>query len=240
MLPTTTAFDGPASLFEPFDPDADESGAGTTDEPTVSMTVPDGPIVTDAETTAILTLSDAPDGLSGYRISLSVEDAAIARVEGAAYPEALQDGLTKSPEQDTSSATLEALDIDDAIGAGATDVELGSVKLVGEAPGEVTLTAEVHDLDDDTGTALDPATSDGALTVSPLSPVGDNERLPGDLDGDGRYEDVDGDGQASYNDVVELFEHRREPAVADNPSAFDFNENGRLDYDDIVALFEEI
>ena len=72
-----------------------------------------------------------------------------------------------------------------------------------------------------------------------LSPVvGDSP--PTDPNGDGRYEDVNGDGEVNYADVVDLFEQFDSAAVRDNPEAFDFNGNGRLDFDDIVALFNSL
>jgi hypothetical protein len=66
------------------------------------------------------------------------------------------------------------------------------------------------------------------------------ERGPTDPDGDGRFEDVDGDGQAGYDDVVTLFEHL--DGVDDRADAdrFDFNDNGRIDHGDLVTLFESI
>ncbi|WP_231188423.1 plastocyanin/azurin family copper-binding protein [Haladaptatus sp. DYF46] len=68
--------------------------------------------------------------------------------------------------------------------------------------------------------------------------VGDSS--PTDPNGDGNYEDLNGDGEANYADVVDLFDNIEEDAVQDNPEAFDFNENGQLDFDDIVALFNSL
>ena len=60
---------------------------------------------------------------------------------------------------------------------------------------------------------------------------------PLDPDCDGRYEDVDGDGRTTYNDVVTLFENFGESLVRDASVAFDFNDNGLHDFDDVVTLF---
>jgi hypothetical protein len=73
---------------------------------------------------------------------------------------------------------------------------------------------------------------------APLS-VGDGA-TPTDPDGDGQYEDVDGDGAATYNDVVSLFEEFDGDAVGTDTWAYDYNGNGRLDHGDIVALFESL
>lgn len=61
---------------------------------------------------------------------------------------------------------------------------------------------------------------------------------PIDTDGDGRYEDVNGNGRRDYDDVVSLFEGFDDEAVQSQPTAYDFNGNGRLDFADIVTLFE--
>jgi PKD repeat protein len=60
---------------------------------------------------------------------------------------------------------------------------------------------------------------------------------PTDPDGDGRFEDVDGDGAVTYRDVVALFAAFEAVKSGTGPTAFDFNRNGRLDFADIVALY---
>ena len=64
--------------------------------------------------------------------------------------------------------------------------------------------------------------------------------LPADPDGDGLYEDVNGNGRKDFDDVVKFFTYME--WIADNEpiSCFDFNGNGRIDFDDVVKLFEEI
>jgi hypothetical protein len=61
-----------------------------------------------------------------------------------------------------------------------------------------------------------------------------------DPDGDGDFEDVNGDGVTTYNDVVYMNNNVDDPAVADRPDAFDFDDDGDVDDDDVTALFEEV
>jgi PKD repeat protein len=62
-----------------------------------------------------------------------------------------------------------------------------------------------------------------------------------DLDGDGLYEDLNGNGRLDFDDVVCLFENfdilGAHPLIA---ACFDFNHNGRLDFADVVALFNAL
>lgn len=63
---------------------------------------------------------------------------------------------------------------------------------------------------------------------------------PTDPDGDGLYEDVDGDGEITQDDPQTLFNRFDDPETQSRPDDFDFNQNGHLDFDDIVELSEEI
>jgi PKD repeat protein len=80
--------------------------------------------------------------------------------------------------------------------------------------------------------------SDGGGEAPP--PVGGSSTAPRDPDGDGRYEDVDGDGTVGVADVATLFYNLDGPAVGDHPDAFDFNDDGSCDVIDVSALFDAL
>ena len=64
-------------------------------------------------------------------------------------------------------------------------------------------------------------------------------QIPGDLNHDGKYEDLNGNGKIDLQDPPILF-NNFDWIKANLPNqAFDFNGNGVLDYGDITALFEE-
>jgi choice-of-anchor C domain-containing protein len=74
----------------------------------------------------------------------------------------------------------------------------------------------------------------------PVIPLTGAENPPNDLDCDGIYEDINGNGRLDFADVV-LFFNQMTWIVANEPiAAFDLNGNGRIDFADIVALFNEI
>ena len=72
-----------------------------------------------------------------------------------------------------------------------------------------------------------------------LSPVVGNSP-PTDPDGDGRYEDINGDGTFDIVDVQALFANLDSDVVQNNPEAFDFNGDGQVDVVDVQALFAEL
>ena len=55
--------------------------------------------------------------------------------------------------------------------------------------------------------------------------------------GDGRYEDVNGNGRVDFADITLLYNTIAWCAPSEPAGAFDFNQNGRLDFADEVALF---
>ncbi len=61
-----------------------------------------------------------------------------------------------------------------------------------------------------------------------------------DLDGDGRCEDLNGNGRLDFGDIVGLFQQMDSEVVQANQAKFDFNLNGRVDLDDVLDLFSMI
>ena len=79
--------------------------------------------------------------------------------------------------------------------------------------------------------------ADGTVEFTPPA-VNDEQDLPGDLDGDGLYEDVNGDGQVDTGDAQSLFANRDAGAVQNHVDAFDFNGDGAVNVGDAQALFD--
>jgi PKD repeat protein len=65
-------------------------------------------------------------------------------------------------------------------------------------------------------------------------------KSPTDPDGDGIYEDLNGNGRLDFADVVLYFNQMTWIGAHEPVAAFDLNGNGRIDFADIVALFNEI
>ncbi len=63
---------------------------------------------------------------------------------------------------------------------------------------------------------------------------------PTDPDGDGLYEDLNGNGRADFSDTVLFFSQMEWITDYEPVPLFDFNGNGRIDFNDIVKQFEEL
>jgi PKD repeat protein len=60
---------------------------------------------------------------------------------------------------------------------------------------------------------------------------------PTDMDGDGLYEDVNGNGRKDFADVVLYFNQMTWIGANEPVRLFDYNGNGRIDFADVVWLF---
>ena len=175
------------------------AAAGTataqSEQPTVVVT--DGTTAPDGTTTVGIVLTNAPDGLAGYYLDLTVENPSVARIDAVGYPDRY--GLTSDPAigGDGATVTLEAADIEGAIEPGATDVTLATVTVTGATPGEVALTVTPRQFDADDGSAFTPATVAGTITVSGS---GDASSADGSTDSGADADGGDGDG-ASGSDT---------------------------------------
>jgi subtilisin family serine protease len=76
-----------------------------------------------------------------------------------------------------------------------------------------------------------------ALLQTPIEPIGAATSPPNDLDADGRYEDVNGDGAFNIGDVAALFTLYRSGAIQDQSENFDFNNDGSVNIGDVSQLF---
>lgn len=109
---------------------------------------------------------------------------------------------------------------------------------------------EVYDFVTSEGEADSAYTADGAPVTDSASitveadavegpgDITDNGEPATDLDGDGLYEDIDGDGELTIFDVQALFDERSNIA-SENVEFFDFDDNGELDIFDVQALFDQ-
>jgi hypothetical protein len=75
------------------------------------------------------------------------------------------------------------------------------------------------------------------ITVSAPPALSGSLETPLDSDKDGKYEDVNGDGDVDVGDVQALFANRGNSIVQNYTDAFDFNGDGDVDVGDVQALF---
>jgi len=186
---------------------------------------------------AILTASALPTGFSGAEVTVSVSNPDVASITGVEFPDGL--GLTESSlSSDGSSVTIRVADTDRNVEAGGRKIPLATLTVRGDSTGTTDLSVDVSQMDGESGDPIDANAREGVLVTGPPTVTGGS--APTDPDGDGRYEDLNGNGRLDYEDIEILFSNFDADSITMNKSAYDFNENGQLDFDDIVDLYEEV
>jgi endoglucanase len=223
---------------------------GTTDgdsetspgDPTQTVRLRAESVSTGGITTASITLSNAPKGLSGYWLTVSVEDTSVATIENATVSSVLVAPSGK-PDivDDGSSVSLRAADRKKNVQSGAENVELATVALKGHSEGQTKIAVAVGAIDNDNGNAMSVKTTGAMLSVisgTDIEPIIEGE-MPTDVDTDGDYEDLNGNNRGDFDDVVLYFNHMNEPVITGH-TVYDYNANGEIDFADVVSLFQEV
>jgi PKD repeat protein len=77
------------------------------------------------------------------------------------------------------------------------------------------------------------------VTSKPALPVFPNyTKPPTDPNHDGFYEDINGNGQLDFDDVVAYYDNMDWIGQNKLTAYFDYNRNGQIDFDDVVKLYD--
>ena len=212
-------------------------------QPTVRVDVASMAVANGATGSVPIEATSLPSGISGAKLTVTVSNPEVATIKGVEFAKGL--GLTgSSVSNDGSTATLRFADTGKAIQAGGRNVELASLNVRATGTGTTDLSVGVERMDGESGGAIEAEGRTGVFVTGPGSVGGGNGSgggsAPQDVDSDGLYEDLNGNGRLDYDDVRVLFENFDAESVRMNESAYDFNDNGKLDYDDVVTLYEEV
>lgn len=183
-----------------------------------------------------LSIDSVPDGLSGYNISISVSDASIINITSIEFPE--WTALFYNSSLPGDSVWLKAVDLDNKVQIGAGNLILSTLKIKGGNPGNASIIINVNSMDDDNGEAIDPITVSTRINVVSVVPLPGMDLLPSDPDGNGLFEDMNGNRRIDFSDVVLFFKYFEWIPYNEPVEYFDFNRNRRIDFNDIVKLFE--
>lgn len=193
---------------------------------------------TRATTTVVVTVDALPDGFE--KASVVVETTRPTTVRSVS-PALVSDGQTRIVERANESRTTRLQFVDLAGGVEETSSSRTLVTLTYTGTlDEENVSLRVPSFQDDNGETLSPdlvtlSVSTGGVFPAPLSTVGSGAP-PRDLDGDGLYEDVDGDGGTDFDDAIALAFVSGDTLNAEQVTALDFDGDGDLDIDDAIAL----
>jgi len=126
----------------------------------VSPTVTQG-----EEAKVILKLDSAPNGLAGYIIKVSLGNIDIAKILKVEFP--IWAKLYNSSIEG-NSIMLKAVDLEDQIKPGATNIELATIVFWTTKQGESSIELSIIRMDDDSGNPINPLVESGKLVVQEI------------------------------------------------------------------------
>ncbi len=171
-------------------------------------------------------------GLNPLTVTVDVENVGNSYLQLA--------GESKVEIRDVRGETIEEMNIDNILllPGGERRLKLVSSRGKGDllSPGDYLALAMI----DYGGHVLSGKQARFSVEKLNLQPVENSKNPPQDLDGDGFYEDINGDGKLTTEDPTLLGFNLDSSAVTENWRAFDFNNDGALDFKDVRTLKEMI
>lgn len=191
-------------------------------------------VIKDTNTTATVTLASAPNGLEKYNISLTSSKGPVQAVTPQLITKPAFQFLTDIGDE---TATVRGSDLAGSVNRFNTSKTLVTMTFSGEL-NRSDLSLTVHVLTDDQSNPI-PSNrvnvSIGQLFTAPII-GGGAQGPPTDPDGDGLYEDINGDGQATFSDAVALSFANTGTLSPRQAGALDFDSDGDVDFSDAVTL----
>lgn len=199
-----------------------------------SLTVEDGGVGGGDEVS--IYLDGAPDGLRQYSINVSSDD---GKTITELSPELIAGDQFQKAGVGTSEINARGVDLAGGIGSFNDQRTLFKVAFDGPVNKDnvsVTVVELVNDNDNEMDHARVGLSVRGAnpFNGNPIPGVGANP--PMDPDGDGLFEDANGDGEVSFEDAVALAFANAGDLTPEQEAALDFNGDGQFTFDDAVTL----
>ena len=120
-------------------------------------------------TTLSITLDVAPTGLAGYTLTISLSDPDIAEITAVSFPAWAT--VNSNGDLPADSFWMKAADLNHQVEPGATEIDLGTLTIRGDANGKCEISVTVDRMDDDSGDPVTPYVSSGTVTVGGTAAV---------------------------------------------------------------------
>lgn len=187
-------------------------------------------------------VENADNGLGAYEFAVTVADTDTATVVAATETRSGGSGTDPGITGDGSQVEFNRALLDDSF-APAELIVIGSVDILmdenADSATELSIqTSNLGDLNGNGYTVNDTATA--TIELVDIPDVTGNGQPATDTTGDGKFDDVNGDGSSDVLDVQALFQNSNGEAIQNNINKFDFNGDGAVDILDVQALFQQL
>ena len=133
-----------------------------TEAAAMTLTVQNASVAVGQTASVPVILSEAPNGLSGFRIEITLDNPAVAEIVGITLPNY---GLTEASIVSSSQAMLQAVDLNNLVNSGDTNITLASLDIKATSIGTSLVGATVLIMDDNDGSDMLPTVQAGTMNV---------------------------------------------------------------------------
>jgi PKD repeat protein len=135
-------------------------------QPIISFVPVSHTILPSETTTYVIQMDNAPNGLAGYDLYVSLDNAAVADITGVTYDSSWAQ-MTMNPTVPADSIHIGAVDTNQKIYPGSTGpFTLATITVRGSAAGTSNIVLSALKMDDDSGNAITATLNPGTVTVS--------------------------------------------------------------------------
>jgi adhesin HecA-like repeat protein len=193
-----------------------------------------------AVTNYTILLENAPQGLSGYNVTVDLSDPTIGKIRRVYYP--TWSTMSTNSTLPADKAWFRAVDLSNK--SGTLNITLCTISLQADTPGTAVINVTPVRIEDRSGGWYNVTYASAELTVASLDgrfpkPGGGHFPAATDPDGDGKYEDLDGNDWIGFNDVVLAYNNLDaiDAGAYGLRESFDYDGSGWFGFNDIVVLF---
>ena len=188
-----------------------------------------------------LVVTGVNNGVGAYNMSIETNNSNTATITNATIPSDIRQATSST--QTSISSSNDKVTLGPNFGLDTADsgsVTIGTVEIEGQNPGsraDIEIT-DIVTLGDEAGTAYNVSSvtnSSVQVTAGPGDVTG-NGNAAQDLDSDGAYEDINGNGQVDLLDVQVLFANLNQFS---SNQAFDINGDNQVNLLDVQTLFSQ-
>jgi hypothetical protein len=111
-----------------------------------------------------IAMDEVLTGLSGFNITISVLDPEIAEITAVSFPG--WNAMPKNSKIPSSSVWIKAVDLNDQVVSGNTNVLLGTITLTGKKAGTTDLSIPKTTISDDNGSSINPVVNTDKINVT--------------------------------------------------------------------------
>jgi len=200
--------------------------------------VPTSQQVTTTNTTTFdIVVENATGGVGAWTLNVTQSGEATANITNVT--------LNGAPEQQTVSiaANNDSVSIEAAGGdtADTGRVTVATITVAGDEIGTSVLDLNVTSVETEAGFTYNlTATGEAELTTTPPAVRSIYTGPPTDIDGDGQFEDINGNGNFTIVDVQAFYASRERAAVQNYPARYNYNDIGDVDIVDVQRLYFEL